>query len=102
MTGAFSWFLAVWARRLSWSEVGDIFGTNWNRVYDAVKWAVSYGLTHRKLDGITAIGVDELAYRKGHKYMTVVYQIAPDRRRLLWIGWDRTEATLRGFLHLVG
>ncbi|MFQ5463558.1 MAG: ISL3 family transposase, partial [Phycisphaerae bacterium] len=29
MTKAFSWFLAVWARRLSWSEVGAIFGTNW-------------------------------------------------------------------------
>ncbi|MFQ5859810.1 MAG: ISL3 family transposase [Anaerolineae bacterium] len=102
MTRAFSWFLAVWARRLSWSEVGDIFGTNWNRVYDAVKWAVSYGLTHRNLDGITAIGVDELAYRKGHKYMTVVYQIDSHCRRLLWIGWDRTEATLRGFFIWLG
>ena len=101
-TKAFSWFLAVWARRLSWSEVGDIFGTNWNRVYDAVKWAVSYGLAHRDLGGITAIGVDELAYSKGHKYMTVVYQINSERRRLLWIGWDRTEATLRGFFTWFG
>ena len=101
-TQAFSWFLAVWAQRLSWSEVGDIFGTNWNRVYDAVKWAVSYGLAHRNLGGITAIGVDELAYSKGHKYMTVVYQIDSERRRLLWIGWDRTEATLRGFFAWLG
>ena len=74
-----------------------VFGTNWNRVYDAVQWAVSYGLAHRDLDGITAIGVDELAYRKGHKYMTVVYQINADHGRLLWIGWDRTETTVRNF-----
>ena len=53
LTRTYSTFLAIWARRLSWQEVADVFGTSWNRVYEAVKWAVSYGLKHRDLNGIT-------------------------------------------------
>jgi len=102
LTKSYAWFLSTWARRLSWSEVATIFGTTWNRVYDAVKWAVEYGLAHRDLSGITAIGVDEIAYRKGHRYLTVVYQINPGCRRLLWIGRDRTEDTLRSFFTWFG
>ena len=102
LTKSYAWFLSVWARRMAWSEVASIFGTTWNRVYDAVKWAVDYGLAHRDLSGITAIGVDEIAYRKGHKYMTVVYQIDKGCRRLLWIGRERTEETLRGFFTWFG
>jgi transposase len=49
------------------------------------------------LDGITAIGVDEIARSKGHKYITLVYQIAGSKKRLLWVGQDRTEMALRGF-----
>ena len=46
-----------------------IFGTTWNRVYSAVKWAVAYGLEHLDLCGIKALGIDEIAYKKGHKYL---------------------------------
>lgn len=51
---------------------------------------------------ITAIGLDEVAYRKGHKYLTVVYQIDQGCRRLPWIGWDRTEGILRAFFTWFG
>ena len=97
LTTSFSRFLAVWARRMAWDEVASIFGTTWSRVYDAVRWVVAWGLEHQDLSGITAIGVDEIAYKKGHKYLTVVYQLNGDCRRLLWIGKDRTEKTLLGF-----
>lgn len=65
---AYRLFLARWARRLSWSEVATIFGTNWGVVYRAVRWVVDYGLAHRDLDGVKAIGVDEIAVWVGHKY----------------------------------
>jgi phosphoglucosamine mutase len=50
--------LARWARRLPWSEVAAIFKTTWPVVYRAVDWVVDYGLTHRSLDGVQAIGVE--------------------------------------------
>lgn len=97
LTKSFSRFLAVWARRLSWGEVAFVFKTTWNRVYDAVEWVVLYGLENQDLTDITVIGIDELAYKKGHKYLTLVYQLDPGKRRLLWLGKDRKETTLRNF-----
>ena len=38
----------------------------------------SFGLEHRVLGQIDAIGVDEIQYAKGHKYLTLVYQIDLD------------------------
>ncbi len=95
-------FLARWARRLSWSEVAEVFGTSWGVVYRAVRWVVDYGLAHRCLDGVSAIGVDEIALWKGHHYLTVVYQVDEGARRLLWVGLERTEATLLHFFDFFG
>jgi transposase len=101
-TTSFQWFLARWAKRLSWRETAAAFGTSWDTVFRAVKMAVCWGIRHRDLNGIEAIGIDEVAYRKGHKYLTLVYQIDQGSRRLLWVGEDRTKQTLRRFFTLFG
>jgi transposase len=102
LTTAYAVFLARWARRLSWREVASIFHTSWESVFRAVAWIVEYGLEHRDLSGITAIGVDEVQFRKGHRYLTVVYQIDSACRRLLWVGAERTTATLERFFDRLG
>jgi len=102
LTTAYQWFLARWAKRLAWQEVADIFRTSWNTVYRAVTLAVTWGLANRSLEGITAVGVDEIQWRKGHKYLTLVYQIQDGCKRLLWVGAERTEKCLRGFFDLFG
>jgi hypothetical protein len=40
------------------------------RFFDAVEHVVTFGLAHRTLGQIEAIGVDEIQYAKGHKYLT--------------------------------
>jgi len=102
LTTMYMWFLAAWAKRLSWQEVATVFGTSWQSVYRSVTLAVLWGLANRTLDGIKAIGVDEIQWRKGHQYLTLVYQIEDGCKRLLWVGVDRTEASLRGFFDLLG
>lgn len=99
---AYRLFLARWAKRLSWTEVAQIFGTNFGVVYRAIQWVVAYGLAQRSLDGIRAIGVDEIAVWAGHKYLTVVYQIDEGARRLLWVGRDRTTETMQMFFKMLG
>src|SRR5690606_22530471 len=95
-------FLAQWARRLSWQETARVFGTSWDSVASAVRYVVEYGLKHRSLDGITQLGVDEIAVRKGQNgYLTLVYQL-DGARRLLWMGRDRTTETLAGFFEFFG
>ena len=100
MTTAYKWFLSTWARRMSWSEVASVFGTSWNRVYRSVRHAVLCGIVHRETPEFTAIGIDEIAAHRGHRYLTLVYQIDAGCRRLLWVGRDRKEKTLEGFFDL--
>jgi transposase len=101
-TKAYQLFLARWARRLSWKETADVFRTSWDSVFAAVRAVVDYGLRHRCLSGIEAIGVDEVQYRKGHNYMTLVYQIDEGSRRLLYIAEKRTVKSLLKFFRHVG
>ena len=102
------WFLAAWAGRMSWSEVAQVFATTWNVVSRAVEHAVSWGRTHVSLEGIKAIGVDEILHRRGSKahggprYLTLVYQIDGYLKRLLWIAEDRREETLQRFFDWFG
>jgi transposase len=90
-------FLARWARKLSWKETAEAFRTSWEKVFDAVEHVVAFGLEHRALGQIDAIGVDEIQYAKGHKYLTLVYLIDLGATRLPWVGRERTIESFQGF-----
>jgi hypothetical protein len=66
----------------------------------AVDFVVQYGLENRDLSGITHIGIDEIARRKGHNYLTNVYDLGT--RKLIWSGEGRSEQTLRQFFEYLG
>ena len=102
LTKAYMLFLAHWARKLSWQETAVAFRSTWDKVCQAVEYVVEWGLEHRNLGPIQAIGVDEIQYAKGHKYLTLVYQIEKDCTRLLWIGKDRTIESFEQFFTLIG
>lgn len=102
LTTVYMQHLAGWAKLLSWREVARQFSTSWEKVFHAVEYIVEWGLKHRDLSDITAIGVDEIARRKGHNYLTVVYQVDRDNTRLLWVGENRTEAALAAFFDMLG
>ena len=102
LTRAYMLFLARWARKLSWKETAEAFRTSWEKVCDAVEYVVTWGLEHRTLAPIQAIGVDEIQYAKGHQYLTLVYQIDQGLTRLLWVGRERTIESFQGFFALIG
>jgi transposase len=102
LTKAYQLFLARWARRLSWKEVADTFQTSWDSVFRSVRYVVEFGLKHRDLTGIEAIGVDEIHYKKGQNYLTLVYQLDQDNKRLLYLAKKRTVKSLLGFFRLIG
>ena len=104
-TRAMMVFLARWARRMSWKETAKAFDVSWEAVYRSVTWIVDWGLAHRVLVGIKAIGLDELHWRKGKKsanFLTLIYQVDEGCRRLLWVGLRRTERSLRQGLKTLG
>jgi transposase len=99
-TRDFQLFLSSWARHLSWQVTANMFGTSWDTVYRAIRYVVSWGIANSEDGQMGAIGIDEIQYRRGHNYMTLVYQLGGKVRRLLFVGRDRTEASLEPYLSL--
>ena len=65
--------------------VSQYLGINWRTVGNCIKAAhnrLEPDVTDR-LHGLKRICVDETSYHKGHKYITVVYDI--DRNRVAWL-----------------
>ncbi len=102
LTRAYMLYLAQWARKLSWAETARSFHTTWEKVCEAVEYVVRWGLEHRQLGPIRAIGVDEIQYGRGHRYLTLVYQIESECVRLLWVGRERTSASFEKFFSVIG
>jgi hypothetical protein len=74
-------------------------------VYRSVEWYVEWGLAQRILEGLKAIGIDEIHWgtgQRGANFLTVIYQIDAGCRRLLWVGPKRTQASLRRGLKALG
>ena len=98
-------FLAVWARRMSWRETARVFRTSWETVFHSVDWHVVQGLARRVLEAVESIGIDEIHWGRGMRadnFLTVIYQIDANCRRLLWVGKRRSQATLRKGLKALG
>lgn len=76
--------------RVSWRTVGAIVA----RVNDVIEAKVD------RLAGIRRIGIDEISYKRGHKYLTIV--VDHDARRLVWAGQGADKDTLRAFFDALG
>lgn len=76
--------------QVAWRTVGSIVGRVWD---DTEK-------SFDRFAGLRRIGIDEVSYKKGHKYLTVV--VDHDSGRLVWAAEGRDADTLRGFFALLG
>ena len=56
--------------------VADYFGLNWKTVKNIDKLSLEQRLGPVDLQGVTVIGMDELAIQRGHRYATVVMEPA--------------------------
>jgi transposase len=76
--------------RIAWVTVGAIVA----RVVDEARAAVD------PFDGLVRIGIDEISYKKGHRYLTVV--VDHDSGRLVWAAKGHDKDTLEGFFDALG
>jgi transposase len=77
--------------RIAWRTVGSIIARVWADIEDE---------SGDRLDGVRRIGIDEISYRRGCLYLTVV--VCHDSGRLLWAAPGRDRATLRAFFDQLG
>lgn len=76
--------------RISWRTVGNIV----QRVCAEQLAATD------PLEGLTRIGIDEISYKKGHKYLVVV--VDHDSGRLVWAAPGRDTETVARFFDALG
>jgi transposase len=77
------------AGELSWQGTARQYGLNWKTVARIEQRAVRYGVRNRRRPPVQGIGIDEVSRRKGQVYLNDL-----ERRVLLWVGEDRTEAAV--------
>ncbi len=76
--------------RIAWRTVGAIITRVWADV-EAL---------HDRFAGLSRIGIDEISYKRHHKYLTVV--VDHDSGRLVWAKPGRDKATLAAFFDQLG
>jgi len=84
-----------WMQAASQQAVGQRLGLSWDEIHAIMERAVERGLKRREAEPLPLLGVDEKAFRKGHKYFTLVNDL--ERRRVLYIAEDRKQSSLDGF-----
>lgn len=95
--------LVVWlVRQMSKTAVGRLLRVSWRTVGAIVTrvLADADAAAGDRLAGVRRIGIDEISYKRGHKYLTVV--VDHDTGRLLWVADGRTKKDLAGFFDLLG
>lgn len=93
--------MAAWlAKRMSKSAVAQLLGTTWETVDALVARLVDEHLDTDRLDGLYRIGVDEIAYRKGRKFLTVVAD--HDSGRVVFVGEGRSQHVFGEFFESLG
>ena len=83
------------------STVCELMRIAWRTVGSIIDRVVADGrAAHDPFSGLTRIGIDEISYKRGHKYLTVV--VDHDTGRLVWAAPGRDKVTLEQFFDLLG
>jgi transposase len=80
---------------MSLSDAARHVGLDWKTVRDIDKAFLEKRFSEPDYSGLRVLAVDEIAVKKGHRYMTVVLDYLTGR--VVWMGEDRKQATLEAF-----
>lgn len=86
-------------RHTTVEDVAQYLGMSWDTIKDIHLWALRRKYARRKLRHLKYLGVDEVAIRKGHSYLTVVVDL--ETGAVVWVAPDRTTESLEVFLKKV-
>ncbi len=83
------------ARRMDKTAVAALFRVAWETVDTMIARAAGDPSTLTRIDGLRRIGVDEISYKRGHRYLTVV--VDHDSGDVVWAAEGKQAATLEAF-----
>jgi transposase len=82
------------------TAVAGLMRCSWEAVHRIVGQVVAEGLDDRRLEGLYRLGVDEISYKRGHSYLTVVAD--HDRGRVIWAAPGKHTTALGAFYEALG
>jgi transposase len=88
------------AQRMDKTSVARLLRCSWEAVDRAVKQLVDDHLDDSRLNELYRIGVDEISYKRGHWYLTVVCD--HDTGRVVWVSKDRSKKAFEDFFTALG
>lgn len=94
-TALFEGLAIDWLKTASQKAVAEQLRLSWDEIHGIMERAVKRGLARRHAEAIPQLGVDEKAFRKGHKYLTLVNDL--EKNRVLYVAEDREQSSLDGF-----
>ena len=88
------------AQQMAKTPIAGLLRIGWDTVGRIVERVVSERIDQRRLDGLVAIGCDEISYRRGQRYLTSIV----DHRSgaIVWCAPGRNAQTLQGFFDELG
>ena len=88
------------AQQMAKTPIAGLLRIGWDTVGRIVARVVAERLDERRLAGLVAVGVDEISYRRGQRYLTSVV----DHRTgaIVWCAAGRNAATLQAFFDELG
>lgn len=103
-----SWFTRDFEDTVGWlatatskTTITELFRIGWRAVGGIVtRIQAEIDAQVDRLEGLRRIGIDEISYKRGHRYLTIV--VDHDTGRLVWAGVGRDKATLDKFFALLG
>jgi transposase len=99
-TRAFEEQVAYLAQRTDKTTVVAMMRIAWSTVGSIVSRVVLRMSPADRLDGLRAIGVDELSYRRHHKYITIITD--HESGKVVWAREGKSAATLDAFFDELG
>lgn len=88
------------AQQMAKTPIAGLLRIAWDSVGRIVERVVADHLDERRLSGLVAIGVDEISYRRHHRYLTSVVDHASGA--IVWCAAGRNAATLQRFFDELG
>ena len=82
------------------TAVTEVFRIAWRTVGRIVRRVVSEVLPKDLYKDLDAIGVDEVSYKRGHRYLTIVSDLVSGR--VIWASEGKSGATLERFFQRLG
>jgi transposase len=93
--------VAYLAQRVDRTTVARLLRCSWEAVANIVGRVVASAIDDSRLDDLYRIGVDEIAYRKGHRYLTIVADHDRDDA-VVWAAEGKKAETLEAFYDELG